>query len=69
MKKPTFAEVDKNAKLANNDFTAIAAAVLEGLGGKENVESLDNCITVCVWKSRTARSSTRRRSRLQAWLA
>ena len=39
------AEVDKNAKLANNDFTAIAAAVLEGLGGKENVESLDNCIT------------------------
>ena len=34
-----FAEVDKNAKLANNDFTAIAAAVLEGLGGKENVES------------------------------
>ena len=32
-----FAEVDKNAKLANNDFTAIAAAVLEGLGGKENV--------------------------------
>ena len=40
-----FAEVDKNAKLANNDFTAIAAAVLEGLGGKENVESLDNCIT------------------------
>ena len=40
-----FAEVDKNAKLANNDFTAIAAAVLEGLGGKENVDSLDNCIT------------------------
>ena len=40
-----FAEADKNAKLANNDFTAIAAAVLEGLGGKENVESLDNCIT------------------------
>ena len=39
-----FAEVDKNAKLANNDFTAIAAAVLEGLGGKENVESLDNCM-------------------------
>ena len=40
-----FAEADKNATLANNDFTAIAAAVLEGLGGKENVESLDNCIT------------------------
>ena len=29
-----FAEADKNATLANNDFTAIAAAVLEGLGGK-----------------------------------
>ena len=28
-----FADVDKYAKLANNDFTAIAAAVLEGLGG------------------------------------
>ena len=41
-----FAEADKNATLANNDFTAIAAAVLEGLGGKENVESLDNCIGV-----------------------
>ena len=40
-----FAEADKNATLANNDFTAIAAAVLEGLGGKENVASLDNCIT------------------------
>ena len=33
------------ATLANYDFTAIAAAVLEGLGGKENVASLDNCIT------------------------
>ena len=31
--------------LANDDFTAVAAIVLEGLGGKENVASLDNCIT------------------------
>lgn len=31
--------------LANDDFTAVAAVVLEGLGGKENVKSLDNCIT------------------------
>ena len=34
-----------NILSANNDFTAVAAAVLAGLGGKENVESLDNCIT------------------------
>ena len=31
--------------LANNDFTAVAKAVLEGVGGKENVASIDNCIT------------------------
>ena len=32
-------------ELANNDFTAMAAIILEGLGGKENVTSVDNCIT------------------------
>ncbi len=32
-------------ELANNDYTAIAATILEGLGGKENVVSIDNCIT------------------------
>ncbi len=31
--------------LANNDFTAVAQIILEGLGGKENVVSVDNCIT------------------------
>ena len=31
--------------LANDDFTAVAAAVLEGVGGKDNVASIDNCIT------------------------
>ena len=36
---------DAGATLANNDFTAIAATVLEGLGGKDNITSLDNCIT------------------------
>ncbi len=36
---------DKAAVLANNDYTAVAATVLEGLGGKENITSLDNCIT------------------------
>ena len=38
-------EAEMNVTLANNDFTAIAATVLEGLGGKENVVSLENCIT------------------------
>ncbi len=32
-------------ELANNDFTAMAEIILEGLGGKENVTSVDNCIT------------------------
>ena len=39
-------EIDDNkAVLSNNDFTAVAAQILEGLGGKDNVVSLDNCIT------------------------
>ena len=38
-------EDEKNIVLANNDFTAIASAVLEGIGGAENVTSVDNCIT------------------------
>lgn len=40
-----YAEQDKNATLANDDFTRIAEIVLEGVGGKENVTSLENCIT------------------------
>jgi len=31
--------------LANNDFTSIAKTVMEGLGGKDNITSVDNCIT------------------------
>lgn len=38
-------EDEKKVVLANNDYTAIAATVLEGVGGKENVTSIDNCIT------------------------
>lgn len=38
-------EAEKSVVLANNDFTQVAAVVLEGLGGKSNVTSLDNCIT------------------------
>ena len=32
-------------ELANDDYTAIAAKILEGCGGKENITSIDNCIT------------------------
>ena len=38
-------EAEKSAVLSNNDFTQVAAVILEGIGGKENVKSLDNCIT------------------------
>ena len=34
-----------NVKLANNDFTQIASIILKGVGGKENVVSIDNCVT------------------------
>ena len=36
---------ETTVKLANDDYTEVARVVLEGLGGKENVTSLDNCIT------------------------
>lgn len=36
---------EASVKLANNDFTAVAKVILEGLGGKDNVTSVDNCIT------------------------
>ena len=39
------AEGELNIELANNDFTAMAAIILEGVGGKENVTSIDHCIT------------------------
>ena len=32
-------------ELANNDFTKMAEIILEGLGGKENIISIDNCVT------------------------
>ena len=38
-------EAEKKVTLANNDFTQVAAIILEGLGGKGNVTSIDNCIT------------------------
>lgn len=36
---------ETQVKLANNDFTQVAKIVLEGVGGPENVASIDNCIT------------------------
>ncbi|MDO4267217.1 MAG: N-acetylglucosamine-specific PTS transporter subunit IIBC [Eubacteriales bacterium] len=36
---------DAGAVLDTSDFDGVAAAVLEGLGGRENIKSLDNCIT------------------------
>lgn len=38
-------EAEKKAVLSNSNFTEVASIILEGLGGKENVKSLDNCIT------------------------
>ncbi|NLL77929.1 MAG: PTS transporter subunit EIIC [Clostridiales bacterium] len=38
-------EAEKKVVLSNDNFTEVAQIVLEGLGGKENVTSLDNCVT------------------------
>lgn len=38
-------ELEKRIILANDNFTEIAGLILEGLGGKGNITSLDNCVT------------------------
>jgi len=38
-------EGELKIELANDDFTAMAEIILEGVGGKDNVTSIDNCIT------------------------
>ena len=38
-------EEEMKIELANNDYTAMAEIILEGLGGKDNVTSIDHCIT------------------------
>lgn len=38
-------EAEKTIRLSNDNFTEVAAAVLAGVGGKENVKSIDNCVT------------------------
>lgn len=38
-------EAEKKVVLSNDNFTEVASIILEGLGGKGNVASLDNCVT------------------------
>ena len=38
-------EGELTIELANDDYTAMAQIILEGLGGKENIVSIDHCIT------------------------
>lgn len=38
-------EAEKTVVLANNNYTEVAAILLEGLGGKENITGIDNCVT------------------------
>ena len=40
-------DVDSELKieLANDDYTTMAQIILEGVGGKENLTSIDHCIT------------------------
>jgi PTS system N-acetylglucosamine-specific IIC component len=38
-------EEEKKAVLSNSNYAQVASIVLEGLGGKENVTSVDNCVT------------------------
>ena len=36
---------NEETKISNNDFTKRAEIILEGLGGKDNLVSIDNCVT------------------------
>ena len=38
-------EGEMKIELAGDDYTSMAQIILEGLGGKENVDAIDNCIT------------------------
>ena len=38
-------ETEKKAVLSNDNFTEVASIILEGVGGKDNVTSIDNCVT------------------------
>lgn len=47
MKTPGREDDDDETKavLSNNNFTEVARIILKGVGGKENLTSIDNCIT------------------------
>lgn len=36
---------EMNVYLSNDNFTEVASIILKGLGGKENIVSVDNCVT------------------------
>ena len=38
-------EGEMNVHLSNDNFTEVASIILEGLGGKENIANIDNCVT------------------------
>jgi len=38
-------ETEKKVVLSNDNYTEVASIILEGVGGKDNVASIDNCIT------------------------
>jgi len=38
-------EQERKIELADNDFTAVASGILEGLGGRENINDADYCAT------------------------
>lgn len=40
-----YGEEEMKASLANDNFSEVAATIIEGLGGKDNITSIDNCIT------------------------
>ncbi len=40
-----YAETESKVTLGSSDYAAVAATILEGLGGRGNINELDNCIT------------------------
>lgn len=36
---------EMNVHLSNDNFTEVASIILKGLGGKENIANIDNCVT------------------------
>ena len=47
-------EDETKVVLANNDFTQVAAIILEGVGGAANVTSIDNCIAGIIRPGKTS---------------